>query len=412
MLLLSHPTGNVFVKELLCGLEQAGQLAAFHTTIAYKASRQLLNICPPALKNELLRRKYPLDESRVICHPWRELMRLSAARLGVKFLLEHEVGYASVDAIYKDLDGAVASYIRSDVSQANKLTAVYAYEDGALATFRAAQWAGLACYYDLPIAYWQTSRKLLEEEAERLPEWEATLVGNKDSEQKLARKSEEIDLADTIVCPSEFVQASIPESIRQKKRCIVARFGSPVNALGHDDTAGNDKRLRVLFAGSMTQRKGLADLFAAVKLLAPGNVELIVMGSPVAPMDFYRRQYADFTYESSRPHQAVLQLMRRCDILVLPSIVEGRALVQQEALSCGLPIIVTANAGGEDLVETGKTGFLVPIRSPHLIAEKINWFLENRGTLKEMRRLAREKAAQVSWDNYRSTILSAIDGKK
>ena len=56
--------------------------------------------------------------------------------------------------------------------------------------------------------------------------------------------------------------------------------------------------------------------------------------------------------------------MKAHDALVLPSIVEGRALVQQEALACRLPIIVTPNAGGEDLVEEGITGHLVPIRSP------------------------------------------------
>ena len=59
--------------------------------------------------------------------------------------------------------------------------------------------------------------------------------------------------------------------------------------------------------------------------------------------------------------------MMEHDALVLPSIVEGRALVQQEALSCGLPIIVTPNAGGEDLVEEGKTGHIIPIRSPQSI---------------------------------------------
>ena len=50
--------------------------------------------------------------------------------------------------------------------------------------------------------------------------------------------------------------------------------------------------------------------------------------------------------------------MKEHDALVLPSIVEGRALVQQEALSCGLPIIVTPNTGGEDLIEEGTTGYL------------------------------------------------------
>ena len=70
--------------------------------------------------------------------------------------------------------------------------------------------------------------------------------------------------------------------------------------------------------------------------------------------------------------------MRTCDIFCLPSIVEGRALVIQEAMSQGLPIIITANTGAEDLVVAEETGFLVPIRNAEAIAEKINWFITNR----------------------------------
>ena len=88
------------------------------------------------------------------------------------------------------------------------------------------------------------------------------------------------------------------------------------------------------------------------------------MGSPIAPMDFYRSQYRDFTYMSTRPHHEVLELMQSCDALVLPSIAEGRALVQQEAMANGLPLIVTPNTGGEDLVVEGETGFLVPDPQP------------------------------------------------
>ena len=70
-------------------------------------------------------------------------------------------------------------------------------------------------------------------------------------------------------------------------------------------------------------------------------------------MNFYREQCAGFIHEPPRPHAAVMQLMQTCDVLALPSLVEGRALVQQEAMACGLPLIVTANAGAEDLVEEG-----------------------------------------------------------
>ena len=157
----------------------------------------------------------------------------------------------------------------------------------------------------------------------------------------------------------------------------------------------------------MSQRKGLADVFEAMKLLHRSDVELVVMGSPILPMSFYRQQYPGFVYEPTRPHHAVMQLMQTCDALVLPSLVEGRALVQQEALACGLPLIVTANAGGADLVDEGATGFLVPVRSPVQIAEKIEWFADHRHLFPALREAARRKAAGYLWDDYAEAIIRA-----
>jgi glycosyltransferase involved in cell wall biosynthesis len=175
-----------------------------------------------------------------------------------------------------------------------------------------------------------------------------------------------------------------------------------------EQTATADGPLRVLFAGSMGQRKGLADLFAAFKILKRKDVELVLMGSSILPLPFYRKQFTDFIYEPTRSHEDVLRLMQTCHILVLPSIIEGRALVQQEAMMCGLPLIITANTGGADLIEEGKTGFLVPIRSPEKIAEKINWFADHRQEIAAMGDSARKKARQLSWDLYRHKILSVI----
>jgi len=166
--------------------------------------------------------------------------------------------------------------------------------------------------------------------------------------------------------------------------------------------------VRILFAGAPTQRKGLADLFAAMKLVGTKEAELVVMGSPILPLDFYRSECPEFIYEPPRPHAGVLRLMRSCDVLVLPSIVEGRALVQQEAMACGLPLIVTRNAGGEDLIVEGKTGFLVPAGAPAAIAEKIIWFLQNRPQYPAMSAAARAKAAELTWPDYGDKILHAI----
>ena len=92
-------------------------------------------------------------------------------------------------------------------------------------------------------------------------------------------------------------------------------------------------------------------------------------------------------------------------VLVLPSIVEGRALVQQEALACGLPLIVTQNAGGEDLIEKKRTGFLVSIRKPEEIAGKIDWFIRNLDKLKDMSEFCRNKANEYKWSEYARSII-------
>ena len=80
----------------------------------------------------------------------------------------------------------------------------------------------------------------------------------------------------------------------------------------------------------------------------------------------------------------------------------------QEAMSQGLPIIITPNTGGEDLVIEGKTGFLVPIRSPEKIAEKINWFLENRQMIAEMGKYAQQHAATYTWNEYGNRIIQGF----
>jgi glycosyltransferase involved in cell wall biosynthesis len=401
-ILLSHPTGNTFVRALLAGLWEREALAEFHTTVSVSHKAGYLSFLPGGLRKELLRRTYDLPDDSIRAFPWREATRMAATKFGLEALTKHEVGWASVDAVYQSLDAHVARQLRSSGA-----SATYCYEDAALQTFRAAKQLGLPCYYDLPIAYWQTSQRLLKEEAERLPAWEPTLVGTRDSEAKMARKTEEVTLADVVICPSQFVLDSLPEAIRQQKRCIVAEFGSP-EISPRPERSQSNRPLRVLFAGSMTQRKGLADVFTAMKLLNRSDVELVVMGSTVATMDFYRQQYADFRYEPTRPHQEVMSLMASCDVFVLPSIVEGRALVQQEAMMCGLPLITTANAGGSDLIAPGETGFLVPIRSPEHIAEKIHWFAENQSLIPAMHHQSRQKAMEVTWNVYREKILKVI----
>lgn len=391
MILLSHPTGNANVRAVAAALLRHEMLFRFATCLALPATISR-------------RRTFDVPPSKVWRRPLRELARHAASRVAWRGLVEHEVGWASMDAVGRDLDAFVARKLSR--VRPGEVTGVYCYEDFARRTFEVAQARSIKRIYDLPIAHWQTSQRLLREQAERWPAWEPTLGGTRDSEAKLARKDEELALADIVITPSKFVFDSLPASARDTKKCVLAEFGSPVVKTAK--RALTSGPLRLLFVGAMTQRKGLADLFAAMKLLDSHNVELVVLGSPILPMSFYRGEFAHFIHEPPRPQRAVLELMKSCDVFVLPSIVEGRALVQQEAMACGLPIIVTRNTGGDDLVDEGRTGFIVPINSPESLAERISWFSARRSELPSMSEAARAKAINYTWVSYGEKVINAI----
>ena len=121
--------------------------------------------------------------------------------------------------------------------------------------------------------------------------------------------------------------------------------------------------------------------------------------------EFYRKQFSDFIYFPPTSNLEVTRIMQDHDALILPSIIEGRALVQQEALSCGLPIITTPNAGGGDLIEEGITGHLVPIRSPEIIAEKIISLADNKDCLNDLKIRCQQKAKTYTWQSYARKII-------
>lgn len=409
-MLISHPTGNRNVRAVISAMADAGCLHEFNTTLSFDPQAAWLNILPKGIRAECLRRSFLVRQHYVYTHPWREMARLVFPKLGLHRFLRHETGWASIDSVYRELDKAVALRLRQS-AQKDGISVVYAYEDGALATFKQAKALGITCVYDLPIAYWKTARRLLMEESLRLPGWAPTLKGGiQDSPEKLERKTQELQLADIVVGPGSFVESSLPDWAKCKK-IVMVPFGSPEPATDEKEIMRIDykKPLRVLFAGSMSQRKGLGDLFAAMRMLNRRDIELVVMGSPEAPMEFYRKEYPHFIYEPGRANPQVLALMKTCDVFCLPSIVEGRALVMQEAMSQGLPLIITPNTGGDDLIkQDSSTGFLVPIRSPEMIAEKLSWLLDNRPATFEMGKKAKQYATEYTWKKYGDRIISTI----
>jgi len=100
---------------------------------------------------------------------------------------------------------------------------------------------------------------------------------------------------------------------------------------------------------------------------------------------------------------------QQADIFVFPSLEEGSALVTYEAMACGLPVVTTPNAGS--LVRDGVEGFIVPIRDPDALAERIEQLRADARLRQEMGRAARARAETLTWENHGqdlSTIYSSL----
>jgi glycosyltransferase involved in cell wall biosynthesis len=98
------------------------------------------------------------------------------------------------------------------------------------------------------------------------------------------------------------------------------------------------------------------------------------------------------------------RLYRSSDVFVLPTISDGFAITQLEALAHGLPLIVTPNCG--DAVRHGIDGLRVPIRDPGALADAIRRFADDRSFLEQASRAAQRRARDFSLDAVSSRWMS------
>ncbi len=407
-MLLSHPTGNANVRHAALALAEAGLLEEFWTCVEWNPDSWKARLAPPRLRRELERRMFPAAvRARARSFPWREWGRLISSRVGLGVLARHERGVFSLDAIYQDLDRRVARRART-LGAAGLLRGVYAYEDGAEDSFAAARELGLARFYDLPIGYWRSAQAIYREEAARLPEWAATLDGIRDSEQKLARKEREITGASRILVASRFTEGTLATCPGERGPVDVIPYGAPDRGWADPAPPAAPGRLRAIFVGALTQRKGVSYLLEAVARLAP-RVELTLVGArldvPCAPLDAALRTHR---WIPSLTHHEVLEEMRRHDVLVFPSLFEGFGLVILEALACGLPVIATPHTGGPDVLTEGEDGFVTPVRDVDALAGALETLLSSPARLAEMKAAALAKARALTWEKYRRGVERAV----
>ena len=136
---------------------------------------------------------------------------------------------------------------------------------------------------------------------------------------------------------------------------------------------------RILFVGSVSVRKGIGYLLEAVRpLVRRRRVELWLVGAVSPDAAPLLARNADlFEHRGFVAPERLAQTYSQGSVLVLPSVEEGLARVQAQAMACGVPVIATPNTGSEDLFTDGVEGFIVPARDARAIRDRIEWLLDH-----------------------------------
>jgi len=136
-----------------------------------------------------------------------------------------------------------------------------------------------------------------------------------------------------------------------------------------------DKPLTIIHTGALCLRKGTPYLLEAFRLVLKKSprARLVLRDSVRDDVKEIVAKYNSLpiTWLPHMSHHELAEHVRQADVFVLPSLEEGMVLTAVEAMGCGLPAILTPNCGANDLVESGISGEVVPIRDPQATADAI-----------------------------------------
>jgi starch synthase len=227
---------------------------------------------------------------------------------------------------------------------------------------------------------------------------------------KIKRAEAEYEQADAITIASEFVRRTFLEMGVPAEKIYKIPYGVRLDRFRKTSEPSRDS-FDVLFAGSVSLRKGLPYLLEAFRQLRHPRKRLRLVGSvdPVMQKLFQRFDLTDVEVLGSQPQPRLAELMSSSHVLVLPSIEDGFGLVLGQALACGCPVISSMNTGGQDLITDGAEGFLVPIRSPEALRDRLNQLAEDEDLRRRMSEAALVRVKRLGgWNDYGSAYSAML----
>ncbi len=269
-----------------------------------------------------------------------------------------------------------------------------------------AQRRGMKYVCDRPCSHIRTQYELIQREYE-----ENGVKRQAVDPRIIAREETEYSQADFIITPSTFARNSFLERGFAPERVACLPLGVNLKDF-YPEGKPSDSEFRIAFAGQISYRKGIPHLLKAFdKLDVPGK-QLHMVGSvrkDIRPLIARYEGRPDVHIRGKVNVSELRQLFSTSHLLVLPSVEDGFGMVLAEAMACGCPVLATTNTGAFDLIDEGVEGFLVPIRDPDSLCDKMTLLANDRTRQSQMSEKALARVQRLAgWQTYGDQLAEAL----
>jgi len=246
------------------------------------------------------------------------------------------------------------------------------------------------------------------EEAERWPGWEG--IPGRMSRNYWDRVKAEWAAADLVLVNSNWSRAALVQQGVPFGKIIVVPLAIDLAKDHAHEPVNPQGTLKVLWLGSVILRKGIQYLVEAARKLERHGVEFLLAG-PLGISEEAVRSFPDNIKVLGRVTRDQLgAYYRQAHLFVLPTLSDGFAVTQLEAMAHGLPVVTTPNCG--NVVTEGVDGFIVPARDSQALADAISRLDADRPLLRAMSANTLSTAAKYDLPSNASLIQKLVSERR
>jgi glycosyltransferase involved in cell wall biosynthesis len=290
---------------------------------------------------------------------------------------------------------------------------VHTWPSGALRTLKTAARLGIPAVLERPNAHTRFAYEVVQKECERLG---IVLPSNHEhafKEDVLIKEEAEYELAYRLLCPSDFVARTFLDRGFAQEKIARHQYGFDEKVYYPGRAPREDRTgLSMLFVGGCAPRKGLHyALQAWLQSEAHSDGKFLIAGAFVPGYAEKLAPMLDHPSVHVLGHRNdVPELMRNSDVLILPSIEEGSALVTSEAQGSGCVLLVSEAAGA--ICKHMESALVHRVGDVQTLTQHINTLHQDRALLERMRESAIRRIPEITWtaagvkllEVYRATI--------